>query len=632
MDSSLLSPAHQTSIPLPADVRPAALGSQLELTVEVVEESKAEDAQEIVEEEGEAEELVQGRKVNFWPDLPPEIKVSILQYLSPRETVSCSRVSKDWHAMCFDGQLWARLDTATYYSEIPRDSLVKIIIAAGPFLRSLNLRGCIQLESAWITEGQDITDTCRNLLSLNVEDCQIDNVSVHSFLRNNPFLTTLSMRGLTAVANSTTKIISQTCTNLEHLNVSWCKGMDTKGLKRVVKACPRLKDLRVSELAGFEDEDFMLGLFQANTLERLIMSHCSTITDASLKVLLHGTNPDYDLLTGRPIVPPRRLKHLDLSRCRGLTDAGVKYLAHCVPSLEILQLAFCPNLTDDALTTVIETTPGLSHLDLEELEHLTNHFIIKLSNADCAATLEHLNISYCERIGDAGLLKLLKSAPNIRSLDLDNTRISDLTLMEICTQMRKRGTGSKPPVPGLRLAVFDCGNVTWTGIREILSYNASVPRATCTTFPLPPALEHLDPADSTPSVDLEALLESTPYFPPPPFSPSSTARPRDEYPKEIIQLKCFYGWQMTVDEHTKRVLRGNHAAAKRLERKWADYMMATEEAGVAGAGARRRRRRARDAEALFAEDDDEDNWYGPGGLAPLGGRRRRARSGGCMVM
>jgi F-box/leucine-rich repeat protein 2/20 len=243
---------------------------------------------------------------------------------------------------------------------------------------------------------------------------------------------------------------------LEHLNVSWCKGIDTNGLKRVVKACPRLKDLRVSELAGFEDEDFMLELFRANTLERLIMSHCSTITDASLKVLLQGKNPSIDILTDRPIVPPRRLKHLDLSRCGGLTDAGIKHLAHCVPNLEFLQLAFCPNLTDDALTTVIETTPGLSHLDLEELEHLTNHFVIELSKAECAATLEHLNISYCERIGDAGLLKLLKATPNIRSLDLDNTRVSDLTLMEICSQMRKRGHGSEPPVTGLRQAVFDC--------------------------------------------------------------------------------------------------------------------------------------------------------------------------------
>ncbi|OJD09554.1 hypothetical protein ACJ73_10229 [Blastomyces percursus] len=88
-----------------------------------------------------------------------------------------------------------------------------------------------------------------------------------------------------------------------------------------------------------------------------------------------------------------------------------------------------------------------------------------------------------------------------------------------------------------------------------------------------------------------------------------------------------------VNEHTKRVLRGNLAAAMRLERKWAEYMMANEEAGSGGAGARRRRRRARDVERMYNEDDEGDeSTYGPAGLAPLGGRRRRARSGGCVVM
>jgi len=102
------------------------------------------------------------------------------------------------------------------------------------------------------------------------------------------------------------------------------------------------------------------------------------------------------------------------------------------------------------------------------------------------------------------------------------------------------------------------------------------------------------------------------------------------YPNQIIQLKCFYGWQMTVDEHMKRVLRGDLIAANRLDRKWADYMMATEEAGATGAGARRRRRRAREAERLYQADDDEIDFDG---IMPLVGRRRRARSGGgCILM
>jgi F-box/leucine-rich repeat protein 2/20 len=101
------------------------------------------------------------------------------------------------------------------------------------------------------------------------------------------------------------------------------------------------------------------------------------------------------------------------------------------------------------------------------------------------------------------------------------------------------------------------------------------------------------------------------------------------YPTEIIALKCFYGWQGTHDEHMKRVLEGDLPAAGRLERRWAEYMMANEEAGAGGAGGaglRRRRRRAREAQMMHA--DEEEGGVGMGGI----GRRRRARSNGCQIM
>ena len=89
---------------------------------------------------------------------------------------------------------------------------------------------------------------------------------------------------------------------------------------------------------------------------------------------------------------------------------------------------------------------------------------------------------------------------------------------------------------------------------------------------------------------------------------------------------------MTVDEHTRRVMRGDLAAASRFDRKWADFMMASEENGVLGAGARRRRRRMRDAEQRWNADEagGED---GDVGVTIFGGGRRRAQSGGsCTVM
>jgi F-box/leucine-rich repeat protein 2/20 len=241
-------------------------------------------------------------------------------------------------------------------------------------------------------------------------------------------------------------------------------------------------------------------------------------------------------------------------------------------------------LTDAALEPILASTPRLTHLELEDLDEITNSLLSEhLAKAPCAGNLEHLSLSYCENIGDLGMLPVMQKCIGLKSADLDNTRISDLVLAEAASMVIKRSkpasAGEVRPKVTLRLAVYDCQNVTWTGIREILFRNAQV----------------------RPAVGQPGGIT---------------------YPTESIGLKCFYGFQMTVDEHQKRVLRGDLVAAGRLERKWADYMQANEEAGAGGAGYRRRRRRARHAQALHADEED-------GGIV---GRRRARTLGSCSVM
>jgi F-box/leucine-rich repeat protein 2/20 len=182
------------------------------------------------------------------------------------------------------------------------------------------------------------------------------------------------------------------------------------------------------------------------------------------------------------------------------------------------------------------------------------------------------------------------------------------------------------PTTGLRLIAYDCSNVTWTGVREILSRNAEV-ITTTKAAELPPLEKHTPEVISTRISPSSSTEQLTP--------PTRSASPRihvvreHAYPSQIIQLKCFYTYQPTVEEHTKRVLRGDFAAARRLEHKWAEFMIAQEEMGADGVGSRRRRRRAREAQMMHA---DEANLSVGGGVGVGGGRRRRARSGGCAVM
>lgn len=343
------------------------------------------------------------------------------------------------------------------------------MLKAGAFVKNLNLRGCVQLRDQWLSLGTRMTNQeCRNLENFSIEGCKIERSSIHFFLLRNPRLLHINMPSMQNVNNATMKIIACHCPQLELLNIDWCSQIDSKGLKRVVQSCPNLKDLRASEVRGLDDNDFMLELFQRNTLERLILQHCDSLTDNALQILMHGIEPERDLLTDRPVVP-RRLRHLDVSKCRALTDKGLQAMAYNVPYLEGFRLCQNNSLTDDALEELLQTTDRLTHLEVEELENLTNDTLLTLSKSPAAKTLEHLSISYCEQMGDVGVLPLLKACPNIHSLYLDNTRISDLVLMEASEQVRHRGSSTKKsqvPQKGLELVAFDCANVTWAGVRR----------------------------------------------------------------------------------------------------------------------------------------------------------------------
>jgi F-box/leucine-rich repeat protein 2/20 len=189
-------------------------------------------------------------------------------------------------------------------------------------------------------------------------------------------------------------------------------------------------------------------------------------------------------------------------------------------------------------------------------------------------------------------LRVLKSCRSLSSLEMDNTRISDLVLTEAAASMRDRNRLARALLPsewpevGLRVVAYDCANVTWPGVREVLSRNADITRP-------------------------------------------SGGKAAATYPRESISLKCFYNWQSTAEEHTKRVLKEEFNAAARLEWKWADWVMLNEEAGIGGAGARGRRRRAREAQMIHADEEE-------GGAGATGnvGRRRRGRSGSgsCVVL
>lgn len=277
-----------------------------------------------------------------------------------------------------------------------------------------------------------VSTASQNLVYANLEGCKLERTAIHNIIGNNEKLVQINLSGQQSITNSTMRLMAGKCPRLESLDVSWCSGVDaTRGLRKVIEGCLELRELKASEMARFDEVSPMQALFRANTLERLYLSGCETLTDDSIRVMVEGRHPDIDPLTGRTTAPPRKLRHLDLSRCSRLTSASLRHLAHNVPDLEGLQLAGCELLTDDGFTTLLPILTKLTHLDLEECSQITDETILALASAPCAATLKHLQLSYCELVGDTGLGPLIKGCPNLMNIELDNSKFLSATLIEL---------------------------------------------------------------------------------------------------------------------------------------------------------------------------------------------------------
>jgi F-box/leucine-rich repeat protein 2/20 len=526
-----------------------------------------------------------------------EIRIRVLSFLRPLELVRMSRVSRSIYVTCFDGQLWKSLDMSELGRRASAEVLANIVAAAGPFARNINLRGCVQVENCRCADV--LFKTCKNLNAATLEGCRnLRAASLNGLVTSNAGLASLDLTGLTTITNTTCKIIASSCPRLETLNISWCSHVTASGLADLVRTCSRLRDLRAAEVRGFGDVQTAQAIFNTNRLERLILSGCVDLSDDALKTMMHGIEPKLDILTDIPMVPTRRLRHLDLSRCSRLTNDGVRSMAHLVPDLEGLVLAGCDGIENVALEAIFASAPNLTFLDLSDMPGLTNPlFYDHLVESPCVKRLRHLSVSSCN-LGDVGLLPVVKECTALESISLDNTRISNFVLAEAAAMVQQRAWRTTdplayPPRTTLHMTVYDCANVSAVGIRGVLSRNATLKRGGAGT-------------------------RTT--------NATSGSGSGTTFPSEIVSLRCSYQHQQAVDEHTRRLLRGDFDAANRLEKKWAGHLQAMEEAASGHASARRRRRRAREVAATLLAAESN------GGEAAAGSRPRARSAVSCIVM
>jgi F-box/leucine-rich repeat protein 14 len=215
--------------------------------------------------------------------------------------------------------------------------------------------------------------------------------------------------------------------------------MDMKTAVEDVKTLADIKALKGESLAvrgeNLGDEE-LIALTRRGALQRLDLSGCDALTDASVKELSRLV----------------RLEELDLSLCNQITDASVKALSQ-LPSLRSLSLNWCYQVSDVGVSA-LASSQSLEALTLWSCEKVTDRGVEALATL---ATLRRLELPDFAVITDVGLMALSSGASQIEMLRLDHlSRISD------------QGIRSLAGLKGLScLLIKDCVQVSKAAVEDL---------------------------------------------------------------------------------------------------------------------------------------------------------------------
>jgi len=262
----------------------------------------------------------------------------------------------------------------------------------------------------------------------------------------------------------------------ESLSLRGCLKITDITINNIIKYCPKLKALDISDCGSLTQEKVSCLLHSpiSKTLEELHMNGIRWITDTSISSVLGPVLPSLGILTlrrcielkdaGVAVIPSLcpSLVHLDISSCGRISSKGIRKLSSTLAERrrastedkEIsLRLRRCGGVNDSVVTGIASSLGDvLDYLDLSHCEDITDASVTALA-AQCER-LRRLNLRGCFRIKDAGVLSFANndSAPRktLEYISLDKCDIGDETvelLVARCPHLR-------------HLSVVDCPRLT----------------------------------------------------------------------------------------------------------------------------------------------------------------------------
>mmetsp|Transcript_3546 Transcript_3546/g.5520 ORF Transcript_3546/g.5520 Transcript_3546/m.5520 type:complete len:1201 (+) Transcript_3546:1755-5357(+) len=345
------------------------------------------------------------------------------------------------------------------------------IVKNNPMLSSLQMSGTrLSDESfALVCAAMVQVGSGKNMTNMDISLCRdLTDHSIICLAESCPALRRLNMTGLSRVSDLGVRAVCSNCWYLQNLNLEdifllkddafWFSA--TRDGRRAANEnmLTSLQVLNLTDCSNFTDRGIDGLAERCRKLDELTLRGCDKLSDQGLKFL---SDPTHSTASDTPMCDT--IHKLNLAYCTGLTGPGILSMLTACATLEDLDLSGLATIaTDSFVHSVSRTVPTLQRLTLHKCLLLTDAVLCSLADN---LWLEHLDVTGCHKLSDAGLEVLSEACSGLRSVCVRRVKkITNKTvfaLLRNCTGIQK-------------IDVQDCPLVSRACLTEAKSIKAAI--------------------------------------------------------------------------------------------------------------------------------------------------------------
>jgi Leucine Rich repeat len=275
------------------------------------------------------------------------------------------------------------------------------------------------------------------------------NDSIRAIVRGCPKLQTIGIYLCGRLTDESVAFLAERCKELRSVCLRSCDLVSDEAIKAIANSCPDLEKLdvgdrlynRTSFSGQITDESFTIVGEKCSKLVDIAIAY-NDVTDIGIAALARGCP---------------QLRSFSANNCPSISTAGMMAISHGCKELRTITLLFCRLITDDSLFRIAEGCPELTSFTLSCNEAVTNAGISSIAGG--CEKLTSITIDRCDRIHDTALIAIGSSCPNLLEIVIEssNHKFSDRGLIAIACGC-----------PALEsISISDCPNITDAGVKVL---------------------------------------------------------------------------------------------------------------------------------------------------------------------